>query len=304
MSRMLRSSTPRRIEGQGRRYKKVVAVVALLSLTTTARLSLAQDDAAINDAYEKSAQGLSAYNSSQYAEALDKFTRAFAIVKLPALAVQMARANVKLGHLIAAAELYERATQLGDGIGDPQVQVRARAEARKERAALLLRTPKLLIQIRGVEPSTVSVSVDGTRLSPASFDSGWPLDPGTHKVTATFGAQGQEQMASVAEGEVREIGFEFSPTALQKLPTSVNSPDEPGQTAMTPMRTAAWVSFGVGGTGLLIWGASGIVALSKSEHFKSVPCGQPGQLRCDPTERDSYNTWRTLAGVGFYTGVA
>ena len=304
MPRISRSSPPRRLARHRPGPCIIVAAAALLSLTSVARSAGAQDDAAINDAYELSTQGLSAFNAGRYGEALDKFTHAYSIVRLPALAVHMARADVKLGRFVAAAALYEQATQLDDGIGDPQVQARARAEAKQERAALLLRTPKLLVRITGVEPGGVSVLVDGARLSPESFDSGWPLDPGTHKIAAAFDNQRQEQLASMAEGEAREVRFAFSPLALQKPSIAAHSEQSSLRTEMTPMRTAAWASFGVGGAGLLLFGTTGIVALSKSEHFKSIPCGQPEQVRCDPSERDSYNTWRTLAGVGFYTGAA
>lgn len=304
MSRFSCSSASRRLTRQCSGRCRIVAAAALLSLTSVAHNSAAQDDAAINDAYELSTEGLSAFNAGRYGEALDKFTHAFSIVELPALAVHMARADVKLGRFVAAAALYEQATQLDDGIGDPQVQARARAEAKQERAALLLRTPKLLVRITGVEPSTVSVLVDGARLPLESFDSGWPLDPGTHKIAATFDNQRQEQLTSMAESEAREVRFAFSPLALQKPLISAHPEQSSPRTETTPMRTAAWASFGVGGAGLLVFGTTGIVALSKSEHFKSIPCGQLGQVRCDPSEQDSYNTWRTLAGVGFYTGAA
>jgi tetratricopeptide (TPR) repeat protein len=271
---------------------------------TAPRVSLAQDDAAVNEAYTMAAQGIAAFNDGQFAEALDKYTRAFSIVRLPALAVHMARADVKLGRLVAAADLYQQALQLGDGIGAPKVQARARAEAQVERAALLLRIPKLLIRVMGAPPARVKVQVDGATFPPESFESGYLVDPGTHNVTAAFGTQEQEQMAAMAEGAVRELLFAFQPTASPAVAPKPSSPEvdaERGTTSAT--RTAAWVSFGVGGTGLLFWGTTGLVALSKSNHLKSLNCGG-SQPPCPQDEKSSYGTWKALAGVGFYTGAA
>jgi tetratricopeptide (TPR) repeat protein len=267
--------------------------------------SFAQDDAAANDPYEMAFQGLVAFKAGQFAEALDKYTRAFSIVKLPALAVHMARADVKLGRFVAAAELYEQAMQLGDGVGDSKVQARARVDAQVERAGLLLRIPKLLIRIAGVEPATVSVQVDGARIPSEMFQSGWLVDPGTHKVSASIGTQQQEQLAAIAEGEGRELRFVFKAKLGSE---SANNGVQFGKKAVgetSTMRTAAWASFGVGGAGLLFWGTTGLVAWSKSSHLKSEHCGQGSdQSTCPRDEEASYTRWKTLAGVGFYTGAA
>jgi len=276
-------------------------ITCFVSATQLAR---AQDDAAVNDAYELAEQGLSAFNSGHFGEALDKYTRAFSIVKLPALAVHMARADVKLGRFVAAADLYQAATQLGDGVGEASVQARARSEAQVERAALLLRIPKMLIRVLGVDPKSVTVQVDGATFPPESYESGWLVDPGTHKVTANDGNQQQEQMAAMIEGEARELRFAFEASPKPMTAGQAVQPEKPAEGGPSTMRTAAWVGFGVGGAGLLFWGTTGLVALSKSNHFKSLHCGQPGQQLCDPNETNSYNTWKTLSGVGFYTGAA
>ncbi len=283
---------------------QTVAAMLFACLVFATQPSLAQDDAAVNDAYELAAQGLAAFNSGHFGEALDKYTRAYSIVKLPALAVHMARADVKLGRFVAAADLYQEATQLSDGVGEPTVQARNRGEAQVERSALLLRIPKLLIRVVGVESKAVSVQVDGATLPSESYESGWLVDPGTHKVTARFGNQQQEQIAAMLEGEARELRFTFeaSPNKV------VGQPAQSGNTAnagTSTMRTAAWAGFGVGGAGLLVSGITGLLALSSRHRADSTQCNlQPRGSNCDQSAADRYGTYRTIAGVSFYTGLA
>ena len=290
--------------GSGHRRSQAVGAILFTCLVSVTQLSRAQDEAAVNDARELLAQGLSAFNAGHFGEALDKYTRAFSIMKLPALAVHMARADVKLGRFVAAADLYQEATQLGDGVGVPTAQSRARGEAQVERSALLLRIPKLLIRVVGVDPKAVSVQVDGATFPSESYESGWLVDPGTHKVTASFGNQLQEQMAAMLEGEARELRFTFeaSPNKV------VGQPAQSGNTAnagTSTMRTAAWAGFGVGGAGLLVSGITGLLALSSRHRADSTQCNlQPRGSNCDQSAADRYGTYRTIAGVSFYTGLA
>ncbi len=286
-------------------HSRPIAAVLFACFVSVTSLARAQDDAAVNDAYELAAQGLSAFNAGHFGEALDKYTRAFSIVRLPALAVHMARADIKLGRFVAAADLYLEATELSDGVGEATVQARARGEAQVERAALLLRIPKLLIRIAGVDPKSVTVQVDGARFPPEAYESGWLVDPGTHKVTATNGNQQQEQIAAMSEGEARELRFTFEASPKQ---TTAEQPVQPGKSAengASAMRTAAWVGFGVGGTGLLVSGVTGLLAISSRHRADSTQCNlQPRGSSCDQSAADRYGTYRTVAGVSFYTGLA
>lgn len=264
--------------------------------------AFAQDDAAVTSAYEFAAQfaaqGLKAYEGGQPAEALDKFSQAYAIVKLPSLAVYVARADVQLGHYVAAAALYAEASQLEDGLGDlddHKVQQRAREEAQTERQALIARMPRLVVQTPGVPIQSVAVQVDGTAVPSAALAEGWPLDPGMHRVTAVSSTQKLERDASVSDGRTETIVFKFqtaTATITQEIPPKqvISSPPAPGFRAM---RNATWVSFGAGGAALVFWGVAGLVALEE----------KPANWACSVAS-DAYCKWRTLSTIGFYTGLA
>ncbi len=282
--------------------------LALSLFLLVAGNAFAQDDAAVTSAYESAAQGLKAFEDGQSAEALDQFTRAYAIVKLPSLAVYMARANVKLGHYLAAAALYAQASQLEDGLGDHEVQQRAREEALSEREALMARMPRLVVQTPGIPTQSVTLQVDGSPVPSAALAEGWQLDPGMHRVTAYSGNQKLERDSSVSEGLVQTVVFQFQkeePTNVPIIPPKqpIYSPPAPGSRAM---RSATWVSFGMGGAALVFSGTTTVWALVKKHELnESNPnwndnycaAGNPG------SDCREYKTLRTLSILSFYTGL-
>jgi hypothetical protein len=285
---------------------KAPRLFVVLALSGVTNAAWAQDDAANDDAYQQAADGLREFKAGHYAQALDSYTRAYSIVHLPALAVHIARANVSLGRFVTALRFYDEAVKLSDGVGDPRVQARARTDAQAEGRVLLLRIPKLVLQVSGVAASATSVSVDGARLPADAYKSGWLVDPGSHQVTASFGTQQQSQWISVSDGQSRELVFTFqsphaSATPFGQVPVSAAEASRESST----MRTAAWVGFGVGGTGLLMSGIAGLLAMRSSNHADETGCSSPTRSNnCDETAVGNYRTYRTLAGVGFYTGLA
>jgi len=285
---------------------KALRLFVILALVTVANVARAQDEAAIDDAYQKAGDGLREFKAGHYSEALDNYTRAYAIVHLPALAVHIARANVRLGRFVTALRFYDEAVKLGDGVGEPKVQARARTNAQAEGRVLALRIPKLVFRASGIAASGMNVKIDGAQLPAEGYKSGWLVDPGSHQVTASFGTQQQNQWISVSEGQVRELTFAFISPALSR--TGSRSLAEPNDESLkvqpiSTMRKVAWASFGLGGAGLLVWGVAGAVALNKSNHLKSLQCGG-NQHPCPSAERENYDNWKTAATVGFYVGTA
>lgn len=285
---------------------KAPRLFVILALSGVPNRAWAQDDVAVNDAYQQAADGLREFKAGHYDLALDNYTRAYSIVHLPALAVHIARANVRLGRFVTALRFYDEAVKLSDGVGDPKVQARARTDAQAEGRLLVLRIPKLIFRASGIAASAMYVNVDGARLPAEVYKSGWLVDPGSHQVTASFGTQQQSQWISVSEGQSRELTFTFQsprPNATPVAQTAASATE--ASRDRSTMRTAAWVGFGVGGVGLLVSGVTGLLALSSRNRADSSGCDkQPRENSCYEGAVDNYNTYRTLAGVGFYTGLA
>lgn len=273
------------------RFTRAQAPLLLLLVCSNA---LAQDDEAVTSAYESAAQGLKAFEQGQSTEALDKFSRAYNVVKLPSLAVYMARAHVKLGHFMMAAALYAEASQLPDGLGDHDVQQAAREGALREREALLARMPRLVVQTPGIPIQSVVIQVDGSPVPSTAVAEGWLLDPGPHRVTAFVGNQKLERDALVSEGLVATVVIQFqtepAPNTRKILPQQANNPTAlPGSITM---RNATWVSFGIGGGALVFGGVAALVATEE----------KPARWSCTQ-DSDTYCKWRTLSIIGVYSGL-
>jgi hypothetical protein len=228
-------------------------------------------------------------------------------VHLPSLALYMARANVKLGHLLVAKQLYAQAQELPDGLGDPEVQRNARHTAGAEFETLQSRIPRLVVQVPGLSPESLIVQIDGSAVPPSQAARGWQVDPGPHQITAVFGNQRRDQQAALPEGETRVIVFNFQP---QPTPVTrvIAPPDIESTTGNTSLRTAGWVSLGIGGAALAVWGTTGIWALSKRHQLNQTP-GMWDANHCEsaPSAKvqdcETYDRLGRISTIGFYTGL-
>ena len=278
--------------------------LALTLLTLASSKAFAQDDSSIARAYQFATEGLQAYDENQPAEALSKFSNAYSIVKLPSLAVFMARAQVRLGHLIVASKLYAEAQELDDGLGDPEVQHHAREDAREELKALQLRIPRLFAKVSGASETSVAFKLDAIELPSSAICTGYPVDPGTHHVIAQLGTRHQELVTSVKEGEAKTLLVDFQPRTPSSLPLPPAGPSKPTDRNQA-QRSATWVSFGVGGAALAVSGVTAIWAMTKAKSLNEA--GQWKVTECenasDTSGCNQYRQLRTVTTVGFYTGL-
>lgn len=263
--------------------------------------AFAQQDSEVNTAYQFAADGLRAFDAGSYLESLDKFKQAFAIVRLPSLALYMARANARLGHLLAARELYSEVARLPDGVGDPEVQQAARRAAAAESESLKASIPRVIVNVPEVPHTNIRVLVDAITVPSASATLGWPVDPGPHQITVNLGAQQQTQLAFVVEGESKIVTFRF-PTTLP-APLELNAPqtEAPGHSRWT---TAGWISLAIGGTAFAVSGVTSVWALKK--HGELDDKGPWDVNHCEQassvSDCQTYGKLRTASTVGFYTG--
>jgi hypothetical protein len=281
------------------------AQLPFLLLLCTSR-AFAQSDVDINAAYQYAAEGLSAFEAEKYTESLNDFARAYSIVKLPSLALYMARANIKLGHLLAAKQLYTQTQELPDGLGDPEVQQNARQAASTEIVTLQSRIPRLVVQVPGLQPESLVVQIDGIAVPASQAARGWQVDPGPHQVAAAFGNQRRDQQAALPEGETRVIvlTFEPPPTPVTRV---IAPPTIESSTGTTNLRTAGWVSLGIGGAALAVWGTTGIWALWKRHQLNRSP-GTWDANHCESAtskvqDCETYDRLGRISTIGFYTGL-
>jgi hypothetical protein len=257
-------------------FRRLLPVCFLLAATP--RLAIAQDAFAISSAREVAKSGIEDYFAGRYADANDKLTRAFEVVRVPTLALFKARSLAKLGKLVSASEIYLLAMRLPNGEGDAETQEQARHDARTERNELLLRIPRLRVAVTGVPAVSVSVLANDAKVPTSLLSSGWLVDPGSVKLVAVMGERRVEATEHFAEGEAKTVTLHFeSAASLQTSPPNSTpgaafpaSPPTPGEhdtASRSGTRTAAWVSFGLGGVGLLAGIGTGMAALIEKQHL-------------------------------------
>lgn len=268
------------------------------------------DDASRTAARALGTSGLEAFEGGRYQEASDKLEKAYAIARVPTLGLWSARALAKLGRLLEAAARLEEAANIELAEGEQELQRRAKTEAREELATLQSRIPQLVVEVEGAPPDQVSVTIDGKPDTQLVVGEKLQVDPGRHRIQATYGESTLQQEIQLAEGDARTLVLPFSgnaaaaaaPTEGGEDPSSLEM-DKHGGASASPLKAFGWVSLGLGGVGLVVGGVAGVITLGKKSDIEDNP--RCNGNRCAPSEQDvvdSYRSARSISTVGFIAG--
>ena len=105
--------------------------------------------------------------------------------------------------------------------------------ARKRAAALEPRLPKLAVDVTGA-PTGLEVKRDGIVIGSAAWGTSVPVDPGTHKVSATApGKQTWETTVTTSEGKTARVSV---PRDLPAAPIVAAAPIGPAPRPQDPRR--------------------------------------------------------------------
>jgi hypothetical protein len=277
-------------------------------------------------------EGAKAFAAQRWAEAVDLFTRAEALVHAPPHLLFLARARMKLGQLVLARETYTKIVRENIPPSAPAAFVEAQAAAKQELPALEPRIAMLTVTVSGAEGKAVSVTVDGQKLAAVFVGAPKPIDPGEHKVQAT-----SEGMASdvvtlhVREGARQSVSLALAPqkgaapiaaatptTASPMLaPTTTMTPPQnavssaapdaaPAESGSNGLRIASYAALGVGAAGLGLGTVFGLQSMSKRSSADDL-C--PDANRCPVSKKDQVEGFdddarqaQTLATIGFIAG--
>src|SRR5215831_5243371 len=110
----------------------LVVLVVLAASSANAQPGADVDDRARATARALGQDGVNDFMHDRYVEAAEKLDRAYAIVHIHTLGPWSARARVKLGRLVEAAERYLEVARMPVTQGDPAKQEAARASAASE----------------------------------------------------------------------------------------------------------------------------------------------------------------------------
>ena len=181
-----------------------VAFVAALAVAPASAAPPAVDDATKAAARDLGKDGIALFEAGDFAGALEKLSRADALVRLPSTGLLVARALAKTGKLVEASEKYLAVTAIPPAGEENETQTRARATATQEREALAPRLPTLKVEL-DAELVGATVTLDGRPLPAALLGVKRPTNPGEHALAAVLEggtwAAGRELAAARRGGE-------------------------------------------------------------------------------------------------------
>jgi hypothetical protein len=246
--------------------------------------ALAQSDEQRSAARALATDGASAFNEGRFAEAVDLFNRAEALVHATPHLLYLARSYEKQGQLVRAREAYMKIVKEPLAENAAKIFLDTKTNAERELAAIEPRLSSLAIKLEGGEQARdAAVLVDGVPLAAVLIGVSRPIDPGEHRIEAgASGFRAEPQTLKLAEGEKKSITLKLiadpnakslvpsaepaaapaaaSPAATRASPTVDSGPSAPPDDN-SGLRTASYVAFGVGIVGL---GAGTLFTLQSS----------------------------------------
>jgi len=265
----------------------------------------AEEDAATRSAARKLAEdGVAALQNGDAATAVQKLEKAHNMLKAPSVALWSARALVKRGLLVEAAERLREASRLPVS-GDAAVQEQAKRDSEKELSDLSPRIPSLVIAISGAGDAPVAVTLDGVPIPRDLLGEDRPVNPGPHHLVAKRGADERSLDVTVAEGERKPLSLDFGSAAATPAAPTGAPVDNAGASSSTGGggKTLAVVALGAGAAGLIVGGVTGGLALSKKSKLDDNDACLDGQCtHAVESDVKSLRMLRTVSTIGFIAG--
>lgn len=199
-------------------------LASVIFVSSSAALAQSDDEKAAARALAGQAQD--ALKANKYAEALDYATRAEALFHAPPHLLMKARAEVGLGHYVAAKETYLKIMREELPANAPNAFKKAQEDAKAEEPAIEPKIGALKIVVDNVKDRKITVKLDDQPVPQALIGVHRPIDPGKHEVIVfSTGLQPVKGSIAVKEGEKQELALALPDAALPGVP--VNPQDNP-----------------------------------------------------------------------------
>jgi hypothetical protein len=287
----------------------VPLALAIFAATPLAFAQTAEDRAQARALGERGAEALA---NHEWAKAEDLFRRGDALFHAPTLTLGLARAEVQLGKFVEAWEAYHRVI-LETPSGNNAVFTKAVQDAKAESLAVEGRRAQVTLTLTG--PTEGTVTLDGIALPAAAVGAGRFINPGNHTVHVEAAAyKPLDTHFQVAEGQSTSVPLVLVPAppppagAVVFTPPPLGGPPPGSPPAPPPptghaSHTLSYISFGVGGAGLVTGVVTGVLAMSKHSSLHSSPCATgpclPGDASTFDSNLNSFHTLGTISTVGF-----
>jgi hypothetical protein len=286
-------------------------LAALLSgslLLAPAALARAQsaDEATRDKARQLAQEALDLFDGGKFAQALDRFNAADALVHVPTMQLMAARSLVKLGRLVEALERYDTASRATVDDGASDALRTAVADATRERDALAPRLAAVVLSLDLTPGSTVKAEVtfDGRPVPLELLGQKRSVDPGSHTIEAVQGTVRKSSTIVLKEGESVPLRLDLRADPPRVEPPRVEGPRAGPGPQSSPLRAVGFVTAGAGLVGLAAGAVVGGLAIAKKGELdsgeKGCPEGHCGPMRVN--EVGAYNDLRTLSGAALVAG--
>jgi len=265
-------------------------------------------------------EGVKLALSGDCVQAIDKLTRAEALVHAPTTAVPLAQCDIQLGRLVAGTEILNRVLREAFSENAPKPWIDARKRAQSLFDATEPRIPKLRVHVDRPAGALgeVNVTIDGEPMPAVLLDNDRPTDPGRHHVIASAqGFASAEADVSLADGQSQNLSLRLEPQPSAPPPVSpvppgqpqpLTAPAQPFSPAQqppssSPNRTPGYIVLGVGAAGVAVGTIFGVLALGAKSNLDSACV--PTKASCPVTSQgdiDSLHTDAIVSTVGWAVG--
>jgi hypothetical protein len=272
-------------------------VASLVLITSTG--ALAQSAVEKETARTLMDRGDAAFDKQQFAEALEAYQSADAIMHVPTTGIAVAKAHAELGHLVEARDAALAVKRLAVAERESSRFAEARAMANELAEALAKRIPSLTIKVEGAKPESVKLHIDGAPVSSFFVK----LNPGRHEITADApGFATAKSNVQLGDGASVSVTLTLVPGAKDEsgapsTPTIANRPA--GEKRTSPL---VYIGFGVGAAGIAVGSVTGLMSLSRASSAKERCDGN----QCPPDAADDIDASKslgTVSNVSFAVGV-
>jgi hypothetical protein len=293
-----------RISPRGARFLPALALsFSLLASNAGATQEYAESEARMA-ARVLAAQGSVAFEQRDFAQALELFGRASAIIPAPTITLMEARTLVELGRLVEAADKYVTTQRMLSLDAANAVFRDAAATAERELQLLLPRIPTLRVRLHRVTASEQpEIQINGRKISPALASVERPVDPGQYRVEVRLSTGVVLREGTLGEGQHLDVDITApasapaTPRAVPTLPSKAEFEPEP-----RPFNTLGWTLTGAGAAFIGAGAVTGVLALNTKSELEDV-CNP----LCPREYADDVDKWRlqrTLSYVSFGLGIA